>query len=58
VGAHADADDRDLGDLVAADDVARLDVLAYGFEDLLRFLVVVAMNGEREIGQAIGPRIW
>src|SRR5207253_10189499 len=54
VRAHAHADDRHLGDLLVAGDVAALDVrLHLAFEDLHRLGVVAAVHGEGHVGHAV-----
>src|SRR2546430_744728 len=54
VRTHAEADDRHLGDLLVAGDVAALDVrLHLALQDLHRARVVVAMHGEGHVGHAV-----
>src|SRR6266568_2542420 len=54
VGAHADAHHRDLADLVVAANVCGFDVvLDLQVEYVERLLVLVAVHGERQVGQAV-----
>ena len=53
VRAHADADHRHLGDLVAALYRARVNVCRDRLQRLEHLLVVVAMHGKREIGESV-----
>src|SRR3569832_2390762 len=50
VRAHADADDRDLGDLVVAGDLACAGGCSIGLDDVHGLGEVVAVHGEGEVG--------